>query len=110
MRFTLSTSAFLALVSTVIAQTPGFDPITVPTSNEVLSSGAPFTVQWTVPAQYASDTITIELIGGATQATQQVLATLASELTMFSIQLLYPLLTQPTSRCPEQRQELHLER
>lgn len=79
MRFTLSVPAFMALVASVLAQTPGFDPITVPTSNEIIAAGAPFTVQWDAPAQYAAGTITIELIGGATQATQQVLGTVASE-------------------------------
>ncbi|KAL7936084.1 hypothetical protein V8C35DRAFT_296833 [Trichoderma chlorosporum] len=78
MRFTLTVPAFLALVSSAFAQTADFDPIIVPTSNEVIAPGAPFTVEWTVPAKYASDTITIELIGGPTQATQQVLATIAT--------------------------------
>ncbi|KAK4078533.1 uncharacterized protein Triagg1_2864 [Trichoderma aggressivum f. europaeum] len=78
MRFTLTVPAFLALVSAAFAQTADFDPITVPTSNEEITSGAPFTVEWTVPAKYAADTITIELIGGPTQATQQVLATIAT--------------------------------
>ncbi|KAL6811122.1 hypothetical protein GGI42DRAFT_315896 [Trichoderma sp. SZMC 28013] len=78
MRFTLTVPAFLALVSAAFAQTADFDPITVPTSNEEITSGAPFTVEWTVPAKYAADTITIELIGGPTQATQQVLGTIAT--------------------------------
>ncbi|KAL7790986.1 Ser-Thr-rich glycosyl-phosphatidyl-inositol-anchored membrane family domain-containing protein [Trichoderma ceciliae] len=78
MRFTLSASAFLALVSSAFAQTADFDPITVPTPNELVTAGAPFTVEWTAPAKYAADTITIELIGGPTQATQAVLATIAT--------------------------------
>ncbi|KAL6696398.1 hypothetical protein J3F84DRAFT_373905 [Trichoderma pleuroticola] len=78
MRFTLTVPAFLALVSAAFAQTADFDPITVPTSNEEITSGAPFTVEWSVPAKYAADTITIELIGGPTQATQQVLGTIAT--------------------------------
>ncbi|RFU71889.1 hypothetical protein TARUN_10374 [Trichoderma arundinaceum] len=78
MRFTLSASAFLALVSAAFAQTADFDPITVPGSNQVIAAGAPFTVEWDAPAKYAAGTITIELIGGATQATQQVLGTIAT--------------------------------
>ncbi|KAK4079832.1 Phytase [Trichoderma simmonsii] len=78
MRFTLTVPAFLALVSAAFAQTADFDPVTVPTSNQEIAAGAPFTVEWTVPAKYAADTITIELIGGPTQATQQVLGTIAT--------------------------------
>jgi hypothetical protein len=89
MRFTLTVPAFLALVSSAFAQTADFDPINVPTSNEVITSGAPFTLEWEVPAKYASNTITIELIGGPTQATQQVLGTIASKLMFSRAQLLY---------------------
>ncbi|KAL7909434.1 hypothetical protein GGI35DRAFT_381970 [Trichoderma velutinum] len=78
MRFTLTVPAFLALVSTAFAQTADFDPITVPTSNEQITAGAPFTVEWDVPAKYAGETVTIELIGGPTQATQQPLGTIAT--------------------------------
>lgn len=89
MRFTLTVPAFLALVSAAFAQTADFDPVTVPTSNQEIAAGAPFTVEWTVPAKYAADTITIELIGGPTQATQQVLGTIASKLMLSRAQMLY---------------------
>ncbi|KAL7950629.1 Ser-Thr-rich glycosyl-phosphatidyl-inositol-anchored membrane family domain-containing protein [Trichoderma barbatum] len=78
MRFTLTASAFLALVSSAFAQTADFDPVFVPTDNQIIPAGAPFTVQWDAPAKYAAGTVTIELIGGATQATQQVLGTIAT--------------------------------
>jgi hypothetical protein len=80
MKFQISAAALLALVSSTFAQTPGFDPVTVPSSNQIISAGAPFTVQWTAPAQYASGTISIELIGGPTQGTQQPLGVIASKL------------------------------
>ncbi|KAM0260324.1 hypothetical protein ACHAQJ_002889 [Trichoderma viride] len=78
MRFTLTVPAFLALVSSAFAQSADFDPVTVPTSNQIISAGAPFTVQWTAPAKYAAGTISIELIGGATQGTQQPLGVIAT--------------------------------
>ncbi|KAH6606416.1 hypothetical protein Trco_005569 [Trichoderma cornu-damae] len=78
MRFTLSASAFLALLSSAFAQTADFDPITAPASDATIAAGAPFTVEWTAPAKYADGTITIQLIGGPSQATQQVIGTIAS--------------------------------
>lgn len=81
MRFTLSVPAFLALVSSTFAQTADFDPVTAPSSNQIINAGAPFTIQWTAPAKYAAGTVSIELIGGATQGTQVPLSTIASKLT-----------------------------
>lgn len=79
MKFTLSASAFLALVASALAQTADFDAITNPTPNEVLTAGQALTIEWSAPDKYAAGTVSIELIGGPTQATQQVLATIASE-------------------------------
>lgn len=81
MRFTLSVPAFLALASTAFAQTPDFDPVNSPSNNQVITAGQPFTIQWEAPAKYAAGTISIELIGGATQGTQVPLSTIASKLT-----------------------------
>ncbi|TFB06121.1 hypothetical protein CCMA1212_001893 [Trichoderma ghanense] len=78
MKFTLSASAFLALVASALAQTADFDAITNPTPNEVLTAGQALTIEWSAPAKYAAGTVSIELIGGPTQATQQVLATIAT--------------------------------
>ncbi|KAL6868648.1 hypothetical protein J3F83DRAFT_707525 [Trichoderma novae-zelandiae] len=78
MRFTLSASAFLALVASAFAQTADFDSVTVPTPNENIVPGQAFTIEWSAPAKYAAGTVSIELIGGPTQATQQVLATIAT--------------------------------
>ncbi|KAL9484815.1 hypothetical protein ACSS6W_003604 [Trichoderma asperelloides] len=79
MRFTLSVPAFLALVSSTFAQTPDFDPVTVPSSNQIINAGAPFTIEWQAPAKYAAGTISIQLIGGATQGTQVPLDIIASK-------------------------------
>ncbi|EGR50971.1 uncharacterized protein TRIREDRAFT_120821 [Trichoderma reesei QM6a] len=78
MKFTLSASAFLALVASALAQTADFDSITNPTPNEILTAGQALTIEWDAPAKYAAGTVSIELIGGPTQATQQVLATIAT--------------------------------
>ncbi|PNP42544.1 hypothetical protein TGAM01_v203757 [Trichoderma gamsii] len=78
MRFTLSVPAFLALASTAFAQTPDFDPVNSPSNNQVITAGQPFTIQWEAPAKYAAGTISIELIGGATQGTQVPLSTIAT--------------------------------
>ncbi|PTB46627.1 uncharacterized protein TrAFT101_003924 [Trichoderma asperellum] len=78
MRFTLSVPAFLALVSSTFAQTADFDPVNVPSSNQIINAGAPFTIEWQTPAKYAADTISIQLIGGPTQGTQVPLDVIAT--------------------------------
>jgi hypothetical protein len=80
MKFTLSVPALLALASTAFAQTADFDPVNSPSFNEVITAGKPFTIQWEAPAKYATGTITIELIGGATQGTQVPLNTIVCKL------------------------------
>ncbi|KAG5981778.1 hypothetical protein E4U55_002580 [Claviceps digitariae] len=76
MRF--SAAAVLAFAASTLAQTPDFDPIYTPKKNEVVAAGSALTVTWDAPAKYASGTISIELIGGATQNTQQHIANIAS--------------------------------
>ncbi|PTB64459.1 hypothetical protein BBK36DRAFT_1136138, partial [Trichoderma citrinoviride] len=78
MKFTLSASAFLAMVASALAQTADFDAITNPSPNEVIAAGQALTIEWSAPAKYAAGTVSIELIGGPTQATQQILATIAT--------------------------------
>lgn len=79
MRFTLTVPALMALVGSAFAQTADFDPVTVPSSNQVINAGAPFTIEWQAPAKYAAGTISIQLIGGATQGTQVPLDVIASK-------------------------------
>jgi hypothetical protein len=65
MQFTVSAAAFLAIVSRALAQTPGFDPITSPSSFEVINAGETFTIVWdAAPAEYDEETVTIVLLGG----------------------------------------------
>ncbi|QPH01181.1 hypothetical protein C2857_005380 [Epichloe festucae Fl1] len=76
MRF--SVAAVLAFVASAFAQTPDFDPIYTPKKDEIVPAGSSFTLTWDAPAKYTAGTISIELIGGATQNTQQHIANIAS--------------------------------
>ncbi|QUC17851.1 uncharacterized protein UV8b_02092 [Ustilaginoidea virens] len=76
MRF--SVAAVLAFAASAIAQTADFDPIYTPNSGETIDAGAPYTVTWSSPAKYMDGTVSIELIGGKTQNTQQHIADIAS--------------------------------
>lgn len=77
MQFTASAAAFLALISHVVAQTDGFDAITKPTYNEVLTAGSAFEVTWDYDSQY-DGTISISLLEGATATTLELGDTVAS--------------------------------
>ncbi|KAK2595507.1 hypothetical protein QQS21_006782 [Conoideocrella luteorostrata] len=78
MRF--SVAAVLAFAAFALAQDPSadFDPVFNPTMNEVITAGKPFTITWDAISKYADGTISIELIGGATQSTQQHIDNIAS--------------------------------
>ncbi|KND94943.1 hypothetical protein TOPH_00211 [Tolypocladium ophioglossoides CBS 100239] len=78
MRFSLSVTAVLAMAASAFAQTADFDPIFTPTPNEVVPAGSTFTITWEAPAKYAGDTISIHLIGGATQGQQVPLLDIAA--------------------------------
>lgn len=76
MRFTVS--AVLAMAASAFAQTADFDPIYTPESNAVIEAGSTFEVTWAAPAKYADGTVSIHLIGGATQNTQVPLLDIAT--------------------------------
>ncbi|KAG5962319.1 hypothetical protein E4U57_007089 [Claviceps arundinis] len=76
MRF--SAAAVLAFAASALAQTPDFDPIYTPKKDEVVAAGSPLVITWDAPAKYASGTVSISLIGGATQNSQQPIADIAS--------------------------------
>ena len=77
MRF--SAAAVLAFAASTLAQAPDFDPIYTPKKDEIVAAGSALTLTWDAPAKYASGTISIELIGGATQNTQQHIANIAGK-------------------------------
>lgn len=78
MKFTLSLSALAAFAATVMAQTEGFDSVTQPESNAKLPAGETFEVVWSAPKAYTEGTVSLHLIGGETQDTQQPLADIAA--------------------------------
>jgi hypothetical protein len=78
MKFTLSLSALAAFAATVMAQTEGFDSVTQPEPNAKLPAGETFEVVWSAPKDYAEGTVSLHLIGGETQDTQQPLADIAA--------------------------------
>lgn len=62
MRFTI-TAAFLALTSSVLAQTPGFDPISKPLKGEQIPAGSTYLIDWEPSSNYTGS-VTIDLLGG----------------------------------------------
>lgn len=79
MRFAFSSAAFLAFASSALAQTSGFDPITVPTNNADVPAGQTLTVQWEPSTNYTG-TVSLLLLGGATPSTLELGPTIASGL------------------------------
>jgi hypothetical protein len=77
MRFFASASALLAMATAAVAQTPDFDSISRPATGDDVVAGSAFTVTWEAPAKY-DGTISIHLIGGASQGTLQPVADIAS--------------------------------
>lgn len=116
MRF--SVAAVLAFAASAFAQTPDFDPVYTPKKDETVTAGSSFTLTWDAPPKYADGTISIELIGGATQNTQQPIAKIACESSTTcetvckeAQSLKYALTSRIiNSWCQEQRPDLHLER
>lgn len=75
MRF--SVAYLLALASAALAQTAGFDVISKPADAETVPAGQAYTITWAASTQY-SGTVSVILLGGATQSTLQILGTLGT--------------------------------
>ncbi|KAF7923543.1 hypothetical protein BELL_0002g00520 [Botrytis elliptica] len=67
MRYQFVSAAILASISSVFAQTPGFDAISVPTNGQVVSVGGVLDITW-APNSVAG-TVTIKLLEGSSPAT-----------------------------------------
>jgi len=78
MRFTLSTAAFLAFASSVLAQTANFDVITSPKKDEVVAAGSTYTIVWEPDTKHPG-AVTLSLLGGETPSTLTTVATLKSK-------------------------------
>lgn len=80
MKFFASVSALAALVASVVAQTEGFDPVFTPKENQKVVAGQAFEITWKAPDAYVDGTVSLHLIGGATQKTQVPLSDIAGKL------------------------------
>jgi hypothetical protein len=76
MRFTIP--AILAMATSVLAQTPDFNPIYKPEKESTINAGSTFEITWEAPAKYAQSTVSIHLIGGVDQDHQVPLLDIAS--------------------------------
>jgi phage tail sheath gpL-like len=81
MRFFATASALLAMATAAIAQeqTADFNPVYSPETDENVVAGSTFEITWEAPEKYAAGTVSIHLIGGATQGTQIPIADIASK-------------------------------
>ncbi|KAL1855277.1 hypothetical protein Daus18300_011183 [Diaporthe australafricana] len=79
MRVTISAATLLAWVSAALAQTAGFDAISLPAQDESVPAGSTYTVKWDYSATYAG-TVSIQLLQGADPATLQLGPVVASGL------------------------------
>lgn len=80
MKFTSisSVGALVAYIGSALAQTEGFDSMTIPTKGQVLSAGQTLDITWEYESQY-DGTVTIELLQGASQSTLQIGDTIAGK-------------------------------
>merc|ERR1712000_120896 len=77
MRFFASVSLYLAFAASAIAQTADFNPIYTPTEGAEVPAGSTFEITWQAPAKYKDQTVSISLIGGASQGTLVPIADIA---------------------------------
>jgi hypothetical protein len=78
MKFFSAAAAVLAFAAQALAQTADFDPIYTPSNGEVVPAGKTYKITWSAPAKYSAETISIHLIGGASQNTQVPLQDIAA--------------------------------
>jgi hypothetical protein len=75
MRFSTIFTLFLVGICSILAQTPGFDPMSNPTNWQDVYAGETFQIVWD-PTSYKG-TITLELLGGGSPATLWILGNIA---------------------------------
>jgi hypothetical protein len=78
MRTSFVSTAFLALISSVFAQTPGFDVLTKPTQDQVVKVGQTLDITW--EPSTVKGTATIILLQGDTPSTLQLGQTVAASI------------------------------
>ncbi len=77
MQFSLAT--VLALATAVAAQVPGFHPIIKPTEGEKVAAGSTYEIVWELTNADHPGTVAIDLLGGATPGTLDVVDAIAGE-------------------------------
>jgi hypothetical protein len=83
MKFALSISALAAFAASVMAQTADFNPVFTPEDNQEVPAGKTFEITWKAPAKYADGTVSLELIGGPDQNSQDKIADIAGKSDLF---------------------------
>ncbi|GJC80038.1 hypothetical protein ColLi_02876 [Colletotrichum liriopes] len=78
MQFKISAAALLAFAASALAQNANFNPIYKPTSNEKVNAGTTLSIEWDAPEAFKDVTVSISLIGGATQNGQVPLLDIVS--------------------------------
>lgn len=79
MRFSIAT--VLAFASAALAQTAGFDVLSKPSDQEKIPAGKQYEIVWAPSAEFSGKTVSLVLIGGASQPKQEVIKTIVSKLT-----------------------------
>jgi hypothetical protein len=79
MRFAVSTAALAAFITSVLAQTSGFEPIVKPVKGEDVPAGSTYTVEWQHSSTY-SGPVTLSLLGGKSPETLEAKGTIGSKL------------------------------
>ncbi|KAL2270956.1 hypothetical protein VTJ83DRAFT_327 [Remersonia thermophila] len=75
MRFSIA--SVVAFAAATLAQTTGFHPITKPVQGEEVQAGSTYEIVW-LPDNTHPGEITIELLGGATPSTLNIVGTIAT--------------------------------
>lgn len=75
MQFTIA--AILTLAGSALAQTPGFNPLTAPTMNEVIPAGKPYAIKWT-PQGGNGAPVSLYAYAGESASTLQEISTIAT--------------------------------
>ncbi|KAL4727854.1 hypothetical protein ACLX1H_004544 [Fusarium chlamydosporum] len=78
MKLASYTIAITTFIVRVLAQTADFDRIITPANLQSVPAGESFKISWETPAKYSDEKISISLIGGPTQGTQQPIKTIAT--------------------------------
>lgn len=98
MKLASYTIAITTFIVRVLAQTADFDRIITPANLQSVPAGESFKISWETPAKYSDEKISISLIGGPTQGTQQPIKTIASRFKSKSYNMMRAVVLTSSSR------------